>query len=248
MYAYSLTTDTFKFNQTIEKGTVVKLSYENYNDVEERDTGKSTYLIKVPEDRDIPNIWNDIHKVAKGIYRFVVRENDVFKPWDYHVSAVIPQVDSPACINPVEQLSITQDKTVIFNFPTPLASQRFIYSDAEADIIVVDTAHGHSKAVLTAVNKIKKLSNKCIYCLSGNEYEHSELDSHISFSSQNKLISFGKKGACINEKSVKAPETEPPATKPVPKPTASPTLKEDITKEPPSETNDALAISVSLAS
>ena len=137
MYAYSLTTDTFKFNQTIEKGTVVKLSYENYNDVEEIDTGKSTYLIKVPEDRDIPNIWNDIHKVAKGIYRFVVRENDVFKPWDYHVSAVIPQVDSPACINPVEQLSITQDKTVIFNFPTPLASQRFIYSDAEMDMICV---------------------------------------------------------------------------------------------------------------
>ena len=137
MYAYSLTTDTFKFNQTIEKGTVVKLSYENYNDIEERDTGKSTYLIKVPEDRDIPNIWNDIHKVAKGIYRFVVRENDVFKPWDYHVSAVIPQVDSPACINPVEQLSITQDKTVIFNFPTPLASQRFIYSDAEMDMICV---------------------------------------------------------------------------------------------------------------
>ena len=56
------------------------------------------------------------------------------------------------------------------------------------------------------LDKIKKLSNKCIYCLSGNEYEHSELDSHISFSSQNKLISFGKKGACINEKSVKAPE------------------------------------------
>ena len=137
MYAYSLTTDTFKFNQPIERGTVVKLSYENYNDVEERDTGKSTYLIKVPEDRDIPNIWNDIHKVAKGIYRFVVRENDVFKPWDYHVSAVIPQIDSPACINPVEQLSITQDKTVIFNFPTPLASQRFIYSDAEMDMVCV---------------------------------------------------------------------------------------------------------------
>jgi hypothetical protein len=137
MYAYSLTTDTFKFNQPIERGTVVKLSYENYNDVEERDTGKSTYLIKVPEDRDIPNIWNDIHKVAKGIYRFVVRENDVFKPWDYHVSAVIPQIDSPACINPVEQLSITQDKTVIFNFPTPLASQRFIYSDAEMDMLCV---------------------------------------------------------------------------------------------------------------
>jgi len=137
MYAYNLTNDTWTFNEVIENGTVVKLSYENYNDIEERDTGKSTYLIKVPEDRDIPSIWNDIHRVAKGIYRFCVREADVFKPWDYHVSAVIPQVDSPACINPVEQLSITQDKTVIFNFPTPLASQRFIYSDAEMDLICV---------------------------------------------------------------------------------------------------------------
>ena len=44
MYAYSLTDDTWTFNQPIENGTVVKLSYENYNDVEERDTGKSTYL------------------------------------------------------------------------------------------------------------------------------------------------------------------------------------------------------------
>ena len=35
---------------------------------------------------------------------------------------------------------------------------------------------------------------------------------------------------------MKAPETEPPATKPVPKPTTSPILKEDNVKEPPSET------------
>ena len=137
IFAYNMQNDTFKFAQGLEDGVVVKLSYENYSDTEEKDTGKSSYLIKLPEDRDIPNIWHDIHKVAKGIYRFVVRESDVFKPWDFHVSAVIPQVDSPACINPVEQLSITQDKTVIFNFPTPLASQRFIYSDAEADIICI---------------------------------------------------------------------------------------------------------------
>jgi len=155
MYAYSLATDTWRFNQPIENGTVVKISYENYSDVEERDTGKSTYLIRVPEDRDIPNIWNDIHKVSKGIYRFIVRESDVFKPWDFHVSAVIPQIDSPACINPVEQLSITQDKTVIFNFPTPLASQRFIYSDAEADLICIAGADSSTQGgiIKTAATK-----------------------------------------------------------------------------------------------
>ena len=140
MYAYNLLEDTVKFANPIEEGTIVKLSYENYTDKEERDKGLSTYLIKIPEDRDVPAIWSDVHRVAKGIYRFVVRESDVLKPWDYHVSAIIPQIDSPACINPVEQLSITQDKTVIFNFPTPLASQRFIYNDSEADIICIASA------------------------------------------------------------------------------------------------------------
>ena len=47
---------------------------------------------------------------------------------------------------------------------------------------------------------------------------------------------------------MKSPETEPPATKPVPKPTASPTLKEDIAKEPPSETIILDDISDSLGS
>src|SRR5690606_3896115 len=32
--------------------------------------------------------------------------------------------------------------------------------DAEADVIVVDTAHGHSKGVLDAVTRVKKLSNR----------------------------------------------------------------------------------------
>ena len=155
MYAYNVSDDTLKFSLPIQDGTAVKLSYENYSDTEERDTGKGTYLIKIPEDRDVPNIWQDIHSVAKGIYRFVVRENDVFKPWDYHVSAVVPQIDSPACINPVEQLSITQDKTVIFNFPTPLASQRFIYSNAELDIICVANAGSSTQGGIIKTSESK---------------------------------------------------------------------------------------------
>ena len=31
--------------------------------------------------------------------------------------------------------------------------------DAEADVVVVDTAHGHSRGVLDAVGRIKRLSN-----------------------------------------------------------------------------------------
>ena len=155
MYAYNVSDDTLKFALPVQDGVAVKLSYENYSDTEERDTGKGTYLIKIPEDRDVPNIWQDIHSVAKGIYRFVVRENDVFKPWDYHVSAVVPQIDSPACINPVEQLSITQDKTVIFNFPTPLATQRFIYSNAELDIVCVANAGSSTQGGIIKTSESK---------------------------------------------------------------------------------------------
>ena len=56
------------------------------------------------------------------------------------------------------------------------------------------------------LDKIKKLSEKNIYCLSGNEYEHGELESQVSFICQNKLISYGKNGASINAKKVRAPE------------------------------------------
>src|SRR3546814_21005110 len=39
--------------------------------------------------------------------------------------------------------------------------------DAECDLIVVDTAHGHSKMVGATVEKIKKLSNR-VQVLAGN--------------------------------------------------------------------------------
>ncbi len=39
--------------------------------------------------------------------------------------------------------------------------------EAEADIIVVDTAHGHSKGVLDAVRRVRKLSN-CTQVIAGN--------------------------------------------------------------------------------
>ena len=63
-----------------------------------------------------------------------------------------------------------------------------------------------TRLITENLDKIKKLSEKNIYCLSGNEYEHGELESQVSFICQNKLISFGKNGASINEKKVQAPE------------------------------------------
>ena len=36
--------------------------------------------------------------------------------------------------------------------------------ESKVDLIVVDTAHGHTKKVLTTINKIKKISKNCIVC------------------------------------------------------------------------------------
>mgnify|MGYP000329482852 CR=1 FL=1 len=131
--------------------TVVNLSYQNYS--EDDITVQNSYMIKVAEDRDIPESWSNLHKFGKGIYRFVVREQDVLKPWDYHVSAILPQVDSPAIINPMEQLSITQDKTFVFNFPTPMASQRYIYPAAEMDMICYSGADSSIQGGYTEVGQ-----------------------------------------------------------------------------------------------
>jgi IMP dehydrogenase len=44
-------------------------------------------------------------------------------------------------------------------------SERLV--DAEVDLVVIDTAHGHSKGVIEAVNRVKKLSNR-VQVIAGN--------------------------------------------------------------------------------
>ena len=147
-YVYSLPIDTVFMRESLSEGQVLKIQLQNYAVDPE---AQNLYLIEVPEDPDFPKHWTDMHRESKGIYRFVVREYDVLKPWDYHVSAVIPQVDSPAIINPVEQLSITQDKTFVFNFPTPMASQRYIYPNSEMDLICFSGADSSTEGGITNV-------------------------------------------------------------------------------------------------
>ena len=147
-YVYSLPVDTVFIRESLSEGQVLKMQIQNYAEDPE---AQNLYLIEVPEDPDFPKHWTDMHRESKGIYRFVVREYDVLKPWDYHVSAVIPQVDSPAIINPVEQLSITQDKTFVFNFPTPMASQRYIYPNSEMDLICFSGADSSTEGGITNV-------------------------------------------------------------------------------------------------
>jgi len=62
-----------------------------------------------------------------------------------------------------------------------------------------------SGLVAKNLNKIKNLSNKNLYCLSGNQKEHDELDLHLALNYQNRLVSYDKSGATINGEKVQAP-------------------------------------------
>jgi hypothetical protein len=149
--SYIYYNDKLYLRYEMPNNTIINLSYQNYS--EDDISVQQSYMIKVSEDRDIPESWSNLHKFGKGIYRFVVREQDVLKPWDYHVSAILPQIDSPSIINPMEQLSITQDKTFVFNFPTPMASQRYIYPASEMDMICYSGADSSIQGGYTEVGQ-----------------------------------------------------------------------------------------------
>ena len=153
-YVYSVAQDTIYLKNELVNGEQLKFSYENYNSTEETDSASSSYLLELPEDRDIPSAWSNLHKETIAIYRFVVRESDVLKPWDFHVSATIPQIDSPAIINPQEQLSITQDKTFVFTFPSPLTTQKFIYPNSEMDLLCYSGASSSTLGGFTSIGTV----------------------------------------------------------------------------------------------
>lgn len=119
------------------EGQHVELRYYNYKP---QASALDAYMIEVPKDNELPEYNLNVNSEGKAIYRFVVREVDVFKPWDIHKSATMSGVDSPAIINPMEQLSITNKRKFIYTFPTPLVTQRFIYSTAELDLIAYSSA------------------------------------------------------------------------------------------------------------
>jgi len=78
--------------------------------------------------------------LEKKIWRFVIREMDILKPWDAHKRATKHQTDSNAIINPQEQLAITDDNRFVITFPTGLTSQRYMYPKEEMDLICFSSA------------------------------------------------------------------------------------------------------------
>jgi len=72
--------------------------------------------------------------------RFVIRETDIVKPWDRHLYAGIDTIDSHSIINPLEQLSFTDDGKLIINFATRISNQRVIYGTSELDMFAFTDA------------------------------------------------------------------------------------------------------------
>ena len=136
-YVYDPIEHKLVFRNALDEGTEVEVRYYNYKS---QSSSLDTYMIEIPQDPELPEYNLNINKEGKAIYRFIVREADVFKPWDVHKSATMTQVDSPAIINPMEQMSITQKRRFIYTFPTPLVTQRFVYATSELDLISYSSA------------------------------------------------------------------------------------------------------------
>ena len=146
-YLYDFFNQTLYFRDTPRSGSSFSMKLVNYNS---STPSQTTYIVTVPPDRDLPDRNQNS---VKTINRFIVRESDVLKPWDYHTSATMHEADSNSIINPQEQLSITQDRDFVFSFPTQLTSQRFYYPRSELDLIAVSSADFSTQAGHIEIDK-----------------------------------------------------------------------------------------------
>jgi len=147
VYMYDFWNKSLYFKLAPRSGATFSIRMINY---QTSNPSQESYIISIPEDRNFPE--TNMNEV-KTINRFVVREKDVMKPWDYHVSATMHEIDSHAIINPQEQLSITQGRNFVFSFPTQLTSQRFYYPESELDLICVSSADFSTQAGYVEINK-----------------------------------------------------------------------------------------------
>ena len=133
-YIWDFFNQTLHFRNPPRAGANLVVKLLNYTFA---DPANNAYYVTEVKDRNFPE--TNMNNV-KTINRFIVREQDVLKPWDYHVSATMHEIDSNAIINPQEQLSITQDRDFVFSFPTQITSQRFYYPRSELDLICISSA------------------------------------------------------------------------------------------------------------
>jgi len=93
-----------------------------------------------------------------------------------------------------------------FSLATDSGNQTVDYClDIISDEVKVCFGLADSGLIGENLEQIKNLSNTNLYCLSGNQMEHNELDIHLSLNYQNRLVSDGNSGAMVNGEKVKAP-------------------------------------------
>ena len=162
-YLYDFFNQTLYFRDTPRSGSSFSMKLVNYTSSTPSET---TYIVSVPVDRDLPDRNQNS---TKTINRFIVRESDVLKPWDYHSSATMHEADSNSIINPQEQLSITQDRDFVFSFPTQLTSQRFYYPKSELDLIAISSADFSTQAGHIEIDKYSDSNGSSTAAFSSSE-------------------------------------------------------------------------------
>ena len=162
-YLYDFFNQTLYFRDTPRSGSSFSMKLVNYTSSTPSET---TYIVSVPVDRDLPDRNQNS---TKTINRFIVRESDVLKPWDYHSSATMHEADSNSIINPQEQLSITQDRDFVFSFPTQLTSQRFYYPKSELDLIAISSADFSTQAGHIEIDKYSDSNGSSANAFSSSE-------------------------------------------------------------------------------
>ena len=133
-FIYDETEHVIHLREYLEPDTSVVIKYRV---PKSQDSLSKRFMIQEIADPDFPEY--NMNK-TKTINRFVVREKDVWKPWDHHKSATMNEIDSHAIINPMEQMAITPSRDFVFTIPTNLTTQRFYYPNAELDILAYTSA------------------------------------------------------------------------------------------------------------
>ena len=116
---------------------------------------------------------------------------------------------SSECINPTLLQSCEYLLFDNFSLATDSGNQTVDYClESISNEVKLCFGLADSGLIVKNLDKIKGLGNKNLYCLSGNQKEHDELDVHLSLNYQNRLVSYDKFGATINGEKVKAPKID----------------------------------------
>ena len=116
---------------------------------------------------------------------------------------------SSECINPTLLQSCEYLLFDNFSLATDSGNQTVDYClESISNEVKVCFGLADSGLIVKNLDKIKGLGNKNLYCLSGNQKEHDELDVHLSLNYLNRLVSYDKFGATINGEKVKAPKID----------------------------------------